>query len=102
MKKLLHLDIRKNKITSLSYFCFNQVYKLKSLKVYGEIEMEESEVAKLFKSDFTQNVDHLNLGFVNPLPLSISSMDYTISTFALRYLYIQNIEFKDNTLDIYF
>jgi len=38
------LDLRKNKITSLNYFLFNKVYKLKTLKIYDDIEMQEDIV----------------------------------------------------------
>lgn len=50
--------------------------------------MDDQDVSKLFKSDFVQNIDHLYLRFVGKRPLYIESMDFTLSTFPLKELYL--------------
>lgn len=80
--------MRKNKITSLGYFNFNQVYKLKTFKAYDEIEMVEDEMNKFYKSDFVQNIENLYIRYVGKRPLFIENMEGTFKAFKMRILYL--------------
>ncbi|CDW73567.1 UNKNOWN [Stylonychia lemnae] len=98
LKSLQNLDIRKNKISSLNYFLFNKVYRLKSLKVYDEIEMSEDTMTQFFQSQFIRDIERLYIRYVGRRVLQIDSMQQNQQTSNLKYLYLQGVVFMGPTI----
>eukprot|EP00347_Sterkiella_histriomuscorum_P021731 403332962 len=99
LRSLKHLDIRKNKISSLGYFQFNQVYKLQTLKVYDEIEMSEEDLSQFFRGDFVKQIEHLYLRFVGRRSLLLQADQLqNVHEYKMKSLYLQGIVFQERTV----
>eukprot|EP00347_Sterkiella_histriomuscorum_P009732 403340096 len=99
LRSLKHLDIRKNNITSLSYSDFNQYQKLKTLKLYDEIEMSEDDMSRFFRGDFVKQIEHLYLRFVGRRSLQLQADQLqNVHEYKMKSLYLQGIVFQERTV----